>query len=482
MDTRTESDIERLRQLTLLLEAEVERLLKVIAKLSKQLEKATGKPGQLEIALKTLESLKERAKDVAKEKAEIAKRVPKKRTSYGPTEQPQLKQSTIVGVLDEADQVCPECGDPLKAWGERAEHSELIDVIAIEYKLVKVERQKYRCDCCGHIETALPPTEISRFQDGGRYSTGFVAQVIVDKYVDHIPLSRDVRRMKRSGLNVTSQTLWDQCNAAARRLQATYYAILAYILAQPVIGLDQTGWKNLSSRKAKLWQMWGLTAANAVYYCIRDDKSANTFIDLVGDFEGVIVCDALASHGAGARGSPGVTLAGCWAHVFRKFREAAPDFPDAEIAMAQISTLYEIDYSATSDEERAELRRTKSKEELAELHAWLSNYPALQSTSLGGAIRYTLGQWEPLTQFVTNAAVPLDNNWIERAFRGPVLGRRNHFGSKSARGTEVAAILYTLVETAKLAGEEPSAYLRRALDATREAPELVVLPGTLGSS
>ena len=171
MDARTETNIERLRQLALLLEADNARLLKVIAQLSAQLEQATGTPEQLKFALQMLESLKKRAED-AKEKAEAPKPPPKKRTHFGPTEQPELKQSTIVGVLDEADQICPECGDPLEAWGERAEHSELIDVIALEYKLVKVLRQKYRCDCCGHIETALPPTQVKRFQDGGRYSTG----------------------------------------------------------------------------------------------------------------------------------------------------------------------------------------------------------------------------------------------------------------------------------------------------------------------
>jgi hypothetical protein len=94
-----------------------------------------------------------------------------------------------------------------------------------------------------------------------------------------------------------------------------------------VIGLDQTGWPNLGQRGAKKWQMWALTSPGAVYHTIRDDKSAETFLDLVGAFEGTIVCDALGTHSAGAREGPGIELAGCWAHIRRRFGEAGAELP-----------------------------------------------------------------------------------------------------------------------------------------------------------
>ena len=97
-----------------------------------------------------------------------------------------------------------------------------------------------------------------------------------------------------------------------------------------MIGLDQTGWPRLGSGATKPWQMWCLTAPGVVVHRIRDDKSAATFGALFGNFHGTIVCDALKTHEAGAREGPGIVLAGCWAHVFRKFEEALPDHPDAQ--------------------------------------------------------------------------------------------------------------------------------------------------------
>jgi hypothetical protein len=104
------------------------------------------------------------------------------------------------------------------------------------------------------------------------------------------------------------------------------------VLAQPVVGLDQTSWPPLDGKGDKPWQMWCLTAPNAVVHRIRDDKGTDTFKSLMSGYEGVIVCDALKTHEAGARGNDAIALAGCWAHVFRKFEEPAPDHPEANLA------------------------------------------------------------------------------------------------------------------------------------------------------
>ena len=212
--------------------------------------------------------------------------------------------------------------------------------------------------------------------------------------------------------------------------------------------------------------MWCLTAPKVVVHRIRDDKGAETFKELVGKYNGTIVCDALSTHQAGARAGPGIVLAGCWAHVFRKFEEAQPDHPEAMLAMKWIGQLYDIDARAGDDLKlRAELRRTESAAVLAELKTWLWSQALLQSLSIGKASTYTINQWDNLTRFVHDPAVPLDNNATERALRGPVVGRKNHYGSKSRRGTEVAATFYTLIETAKLAGVDPARYLLEAVRA-----------------
>jgi transposase len=267
-------------------------------------------------------------------------------------------------------------------------------------------------------------------------------------------------------LVVTSQTLWDLANVLARRLGPLDAALATHVLQRPVIGLDQTSWPRLETADSKPWQMWCLTAPGVVVHRIRDDKSAATFIELVGQYTGTIVCDALSTHGAGARMGPGIVLAGCWAHVFRKFEEAKPDHPEATRALAWIGALYDIDDRADGDLARlAELRRAESAAVLDELKAWLWEQAPLTSLSIGKAAAYTIANWDRLTRFVDDPRIPLDNNATERAIRGPVVGRKNHYGSKSRRGTEVAATFYTILETAKLHGVNPAAYLAAAVTA-----------------
>ncbi|MGH2907602.1 MAG: IS66 family transposase, partial [Solirubrobacterales bacterium] len=192
--------------------------------------------------------------------------------------------------------------------------------------------------------------------------------------------------------------------------------------------------------------------------------SADTFRALVGTYEGVIVCDAAATHGAGARGSSKIVLAGCWAHCFRKFEDAEPDHPEARAAMTRIGALYEIDARADGDPVRlAELRRTESAAVLAEFKTWLWEQAVLKSLSIGNAAGYVIANWDRLTRFLDDSRIPLDNNATERGIRGPVVGRRNHYGSKSRAGTQVASSFYSLLETAKLHGIDAAAYLRAAV-------------------
>ena len=110
---------------------------------------------------------------------------------------------------------------------------------------------------------------------------------------------------------------------------------------------------------------------------------------------------------------------------------------------------------------------------LAELRQWLGNLEVLRSTAFGSAARYTFDNWANLIRFADNPKIPLDNNATERGIRGPVVGRKNHYGSKSARGTQVAALFYSLLETAKLNNEDPAAYLREAVLAARRGEVLL---------
>jgi transposase len=474
VDLRGEKDIEQLRRVALAQQVQIEQLIKALARKCEELAKLKGGGEELQQTLALIETLTEKAQkaaDTASGNGTNDAKTRKARTQFGPTEQPKLPIVEQLFELDDADRTCPSCGGTLTPMAEQFETSEMVDVVEVSYQIVKVKQQKYVCRCGGCVETAPGP---ERATSGSRYSLAFAIKVAVDKYCDHIPLARQERIFKRHGLDVTTQTLWDLSNALGRRLETVDRALLARVLAQPVIGLDQTSWPRLDGTGGKPWQMWCLTAPGIVVHRIRDDKGADTFKQLVGNYEGVIVCDALKTHEAGARGSPNIALAGCWAHVFRKFEEASPDHPEAQLAMKWIGELYEIDDRADGDLVRkAALRAGESAAVITTMKTWLWSQAVLKTLSIGHAAAYTVANWDRLTRFLGDARIPLDNNATERGIRGPVVGRKNHYGSKSRRGTEVAATLYTLIETAKLHGVNPVAFLLEAARAAERGQALM---------
>lgn len=463
-DLEREQDIEELRRVALALHAQTQQLIRQLKKKADLLAFYTGNKDELQATLALIASLEQQSAQHAKRAAQPAPAPEKKprapRQKSGPTEQPRLPVIEQLFLLDDADKPCPACGGELRPMTGQFETSEMIDVVEVSYRIVKVQQQKYVCRCGGCVETAPGP---ARALPGSRYSLAFAVKVILDKYLDHIPLERQARIFERHGLVITSTTLWDLAYAVTQRLALVDAALEAHVKAQPVIGLDQTGWPRLEHDARKPWQMWCLTAPGVVVHRIRDDKSAATFKDLVGSYHGTIVCDALQTHAAGARDGPGIALAGCWAHVFRKFEEAKADHPDADKALAWIGALYELDRKADDDaERRGELRRTEAPAILEALRTWLFELVTLKSLAIGKAAAYTITNWQRLTRFVDDARIPLDNNATERAIRGPVVGRKNHYGSKSRRGTQVAATLYSILETVKLHAIDPAAYLLAA--------------------
>ena len=152
--------------------------------------------------------------------------------------------------------------------------------------------------------------------------------------------------------------------------------------------------------------------------------------------------------------------------VARKFEEALPNHPEAQLALNWIGQLYAIDERAGPDlPKRAELRKTEAPPVLAELKTWLWSQAVLKTLSIGKAAAYVIANWDRLTLFASDPLIPLDNNGTERGIRGPVVGRKNHYGSRSRSGTVVAATLYTLIETAKLHHVKPTQYLLEAVRA-----------------
>ena len=151
---------------------------------------------------------------------------PGPRRGHGPTVQPELPRVEVVHVLDAADQTCPQCGGTLRPMAGQTEDAEEITVVERHFTLVTHKRQKYRCACNGCVDTAPGPLRLAARPDvrGQRYAPEFAVEVAIGKYGDHLPLERQARIMRREGLAVTSQTLWDQIEALATALQPTYAA------------------------------------------------------------------------------------------------------------------------------------------------------------------------------------------------------------------------------------------------------------------
>jgi transposase len=369
------------------------------------------------------------------------------------------------------------------------EDSEEVTVVERHFVLVKHRRQKYRCRCNANVVTAPAPLKL---KPSCRYSPEFAVEVAVAKYLDHSPLERQVRIMRREGLLIDSQTLWDQLNTLAHHLEPSYKATRERVLASPILFADETSWR-LLEKDTKKWWVWGAASHDAVYYEIRDSRSTESAEGLLEGYKGIVMADGYGVYESLSRASPNLTLVNCWQHARRKFEDIAENFrrESAEI-LSLIGELYEVervlprwDPSAPDSaqrevlEERGRLRKTRSREILGRIRDWAYAERPLPESELGKAIAYMGARWRGLTRFLEDPRVPLDNNHAERAMRGVVLGRKNHYGSKSRRGTEVAAIFYTLLETAKLAGVEPKAYLTRAIRTALAEPGAVTSPHTV---
>jgi len=492
----TETDPNILRQVAQLLEKENTRLQQMLFRLRRELAELKGEEAPtLQQQIDGLEQLlAQRERQLFGDSSEKRDRdetgepevqpAKKPRARSGRTKQPRLPIVNVPHELDEADRPCPQCGHALDEMVGQTEDSEEITVVERRFEIHKHLRKKYRCRCNGHIETAPGPVKL---ETGARYSIEFAIEVATAKYLDHNPLERQVRIMEREGLEVTSQALWGQIEKLAGHLTPTHRAIRRLVLDSDVIGADETWWRmwGKENPEGKRWYNWALSCPDAVYFEIAPTRGSPFASKLLKDYRGAVMADGYAVYGSLAKSERGFRLCNCWAHARRKFVEVETAFPVACAAILDlIGELYAVEREAaegTADrasllKRRQTLRNEKSRGVVSRIQQWVFAQTALPESGLGKAISYMSALWVGLTRFLDDPAVPLDNNATERALRGPVVGRKNYYGARSRRGTEVAALFYSLFETAKLRGEEPKAYLRRAVLAAIHEPGTVTLP------
>lgn len=489
MNLLHEHRVDVLKQAAIVLERENTRLISEVVQLKRKLLELANQPEEMiQKELSLLEEQLRAASEAAEaaisktassaDGADQAERKPrKKQTGHGPTAQPSLRIVESVHGFDQADLTCPSCKGVLKPWEGHDDITEEIDVIEREFVLRKHVVKKVRCKC-GCIESAeLPP----RVMPGGRYSNEFAIECAAMKYVDQIPFDRIARIFGREKLAIDSQTIWDQVAALARWLKPGWSRLRDEALKTGLIGLDQTHWKVIGHKKS--WQMWELCTPRMAYFSIVQSKGTDDGLELLKGFKGTVICDALSTHSAIAKRKEGIRIAHCWAHPFRYARDAVPtDNARATKLLELIGKLYKIDEKAGSDLElRAKLRDTKSRSVLNDLWAWIPEQRVLPSSPVGKILAYLTNHRAGFEVFLSDPAIPLDNNSAERGYLWPAIGRRAFVGSRSERGTQVAAIFYSLAESARRNGIDPKEYFRMALEAAL-ATRIIRLPHEIANA
>jgi transposase len=376
---------------------------------------------------------------------------------------------------------CPDCGGTLKPIGEDV--AEQLEFIPEHFKVIRHVRPKFACGRCSTIVQAPAP---SRPIDKGIAGPGLLAHVAVSKYLDHLPLYRQSEIYARQGIDLERSTLADWIGGIARLVKPLAELIGRYVVAATKLHADDTTVPVLDPGRGK-------TKTGRLWVYVRDDRPAGAvdppaaFYRYTATREGAHPRAHLKSfrgtlQADGFSGFDGLYVEGrvyeaaCWAHARRKFYElyAAHQSPLAEEALNRIKALYEIEalIRGKPPDERKCVRQLHSAPLLKGLQQWLLDTRAKVSakSELAAAINYALKRWTALTRYCDDGSIEIDNNAAERALRGPVLSRKNFLFAGSDSGGERAAVLYTLLETAKLNGIDPEAYLRFVLERIAEHP------------
>jgi transposase len=387
-------------------------------------------------------------------------------------------------VVIEAPTSCPCCGGGrLSKLGEDV--TETLEVIPRRWKVIETVREKFTCRDC---EAICQPPAPFHATPRGFIGPQLLATILFDKFGQHIPLNRQSQRFKCEGIDLSVSTLADQVGAGVFAAMPLYRLIEAHVLCAERLHGDDTTVPILAKGKTVTGRIWtyvrddrafrGHAPPAALYYASRDRRGEHPERHLKA-FTGILQADAYSGFNAlydAARKPKPITPALCWAHSRRQFfeladiaknarrgRTATAISPVALEAVKRIDALFDIerDINGLSASERLAVRQEKSAPLLAELEKWLHEERARlsRSASVAKPIDYMLKRWGNFARFVEDGRICLTNNAAERALRGLALGRRAWLFAGSDRGAERAAVMVTLIQTARLNDVDPQAWL-----------------------
>jgi transposase len=381
---------------------------------------------------------------------------------------------------------CACCGSKrLAKLGE--DMTERLEVVPRQWKVVQIVREKFTCRDCEKISQAPAPFSVL---PRGVAGPSLLAMIVFEKYGQHQPLNRQSERYAREGIDLSLSTLADQVGGCSALLRPLYELIRAHVFAGDRVHGDETPVPVLAKHQCRKGRLWvyvrddkpfaGQAPPAAVFFYSRDRTAEHPERHLAG-YAGILQADAYAGfnrlYAADRRPGP-ITEASCWAHGRRKFFELADVAarargklsvlaPLAVEAVKRIDAIFDIEreINGRSIAERLAARRERVAPLVADLEAWMQAHRGKLSrhSDVGKAMDYMLKRWDTFSRFLQDGRICLTNNAAERALRGIALGRKSWLFAGSDRGGERAAVIYTLIQTARLNGVDPQAWLADVL-------------------
>ncbi|PWB60060.1 MAG: IS66 family transposase [Bradyrhizobiaceae bacterium] len=442
---------------------------------------------QMELQLEELEATAtedELAAETAVTRTETVRSFQRKRPSRKPFPDHLPRERVVIP----APESCPCCGSQkLSKLGEDV--TETLEVVPRQWKVIQTVREKFSCRNC---ETITQPPAPFHATPRGFAGPNLLAMILFEKFGQHQPLNRQSERYRREGIDLSLSTLADQVGACTAVLQPLHALIERHVLAAERVHGDDTTVPILAKGKTVKGHIWayvrddrpfgGRAPPGALYYASRDRRHEHPSQHLRG-FTGILQADAYSGYNElydPARADGPIAPALCWAHARRQFfeladiaanarrgRHTAEISPIALEAVKRIDVLFDIErgINGHSAEERLRTRKEQSAPLLATLEAWLREQRSRLSNASAVAkpIDYMLRRWNRFARFIDDGRICLTNNAAERALRGFALGRKSWLFAGSERGADRAAVMATLITTAKLNDVDPQAWLADVL-------------------
>jgi transposase len=409
---------------------------------------------------------------------ESAPATPKKK-GHGRKKPPiTLPRLRIEHPVSDTDKTCKCCGEPGIRIGEDV--TEQLEYAPASLFVIEHIQPKYAFPCCeGGVTVApKPPQPIEK----GLPGPGLLAHVVVSKYGDHLPLYRQEHIFERHGLDLSRQTMGGWVLASARLLEPVVEAMKACILKSKVIHTDDTPVTvrepgQSGTHKGRFWVYLGDRHHPYTAYDFTPSRKRDGPVEFLRGFGGTkevpryLQADAFGGYDgiytvAGGDAAKGVVIeVACWAHARRYFHEArTSDALRGHTMLAWIRKLYEIERAAQDLDanERYALRQEKATPLLDAMKEWLDGEQSglLPKSPIGEAVQYALNNWTALKRYLEDGDLNIDNNPAERKLRAIAVGRRNWLFAGSNRGGRAAAVLYSVIQSAKDHALDPFIYLR----------------------